>query len=168
MRIDVVGMPASGKSTFAEAVAKKLSIPHIHLDRFWFESGGRQGRYKTSDVETIRARVREKVIEATKADKWVSDGIFLHVQDVIVERADTIIFLNIPLYRRLWNHAKRIFFEPKRHNEVTMRDDIAFFLEIIKRDFTSKPKLLKFISAHQEKVVVLSSKKDIDHYLLKV
>lgn len=40
MRIDVVGLPASGKSTFAEAVSKKLSIPHIHRDQFWFESGG--------------------------------------------------------------------------------------------------------------------------------
>lgn len=165
MRIDVVGMPASGKTTFAEKVAKKLSIPHIHLDRFWFECGGKQGRHKTLNVELVRAVVRKKVIEATESGSWVSDGTFLHVQDILVDKADTIVFLNIPLFQRLWNHFKRTFFEAKRHNEIGIKDDIIFLFEIIRRDFTSKPKLLRFISEHKDKVVILKSKKDINKYL---
>lgn len=165
MRIDIVGPPASGKSTLAMAISKKLSIPHIHLDRFWFEGGGRQGRLTTPNIEQVRASVREKTLEAIKAEAWVSDGTCLHVQDEVVSRADVLIFLDIPLGLRLLNHAKRISFKPRMHREVSAWDDITFFVELIRRTYTSGPKLRNFVSEHKHKVVTLRSNRDIDTYL---
>ncbi len=165
MRIDIVGPPASGKSTLAIAISKKLSIPHIHLDRFWFEGGGRQGRLTTPNIEQVRASVREKTLEAIKAEAWVSDGTYLHVQDEVVNRADVLIFLDIPLGRRLLNHAKRMFFNPRMHKEVSAWDDITFFAELIRRTYTSGPKLRNFINEHRTKLVILRSNRDIDIYL---
>ncbi|MEO6536493.1 MAG: hypothetical protein ABIT47_02285 [Candidatus Paceibacterota bacterium] len=165
MRIDVIGLPASGKSTFAAAVSKKLSIPHIHLDRFWFESGGRQGRHDTPNLEEVRAKVRVKTAEAVQKESWVSDGIYLHVQDLISERADRIIFLDIPLITRLFAHVQRAFFQPKRHAELTLWDEITFFREIIKRNVSSKPKLLKFVAEHNDKMIRLHSRKAMNEYL---
>mgnify|MGYP000659166705 CR=1 FL=1 len=165
MRIDVIGLPASGKSTFAVAISEKLSIPHIHLDRFWFERGGRQSKHNTPNLDEVRAKVRERTAEAVQEESWVSDGIYLHVQDLISERADKIIFLDIPLITRLFAHAQRAFFEPKRHAELNFWDEITFFREIIKRNVSSKPKLLKFVAEHNDMIIRLRSRKEMNEYL---
>jgi adenylate kinase family enzyme len=169
MRIDVIGLPGSGKSTLAAAIAKKLSIPHIELDRFWFGSGGRQGRHDTPNLEEVRTKVRERTAEAVKEESWVSDGVYLHVQDLIADRADVIVFLDIPLLTRLLGHARRSFFvSTRRHTELSLWDDTTFFKEIIKRNFSSRPKLLKFVSGYEDKIVRLRSYRDINEYLWKL
>jgi adenylate kinase family enzyme len=165
MRIDIVGMPASGKSTLATAISKKLSIPHIQIDHFWFECGGKQGRLDTPNIELVKQKVREKVREAISAESWISDGVYLNVQNDIVERADVIIFLSIPLLVRLLNHGRRAFFEPKRHTHLSVWDEITFFREIVRREKKSKPKLLEFIKENEEKVLTLHSRKEIEVYL---
>ena len=165
MRIDIVGLPASGKSTLATAISKKLSIPHIHLDRFWFESGGRQGRHNTPNIEEVKAKVKIRALEAIKVDSWVSDGVYLNAQEEIAARADVIVFLDIPLPAQLLNHARRAFFEPKRHAELGLWDEITFFREIMRRNRKSRPELLRFIEKHKNKVITLRSRKEIDKYL---
>ncbi|MDB5189803.1 MAG: hypothetical protein JWN49_129 [Parcubacteria group bacterium] len=164
MRIDIVGLPASGKSTLAVSISNKFSIKHIHLDEFWFEAGGMQGRRVTPNIEEVHIKVREKVEEALAADSWVSDGTYLHVQDLLAKRADQIVFLDIPLWIRLARHAKRIFFEPKRHAHLTLWDDLTFFRELIRRNFSSGPKLRNFITEHQDKVIILRSNTDVLKY----
>lgn len=164
-RIDIVGLPASGKSTLAAAISKKLSIPHIHLDKFWFESGGKQGRHDTPNIELVKEKVKEKALKAIEGESWVSDGVYLNVQNELVKHADVILFLDIPLFERLWNHYRRAFFEPKRHSNLGFWDEITFFREIIRREKKSKPKLLEFIEKNKEKVISLHSRKEIDSYL---
>lgn len=165
MRIDIVGLPASGKSTLAKKISEKLSIPHIHLDRFWFENGGRQGRHDTPNIDAVKERVKEMAMEAAKAESWVSDGVYMNVQEEIAPLADVIVFLNIPLLERLFNHAHRAFFEPKRHAELSLREEITFFREIIRRERKNKPKLLKFVETHKHKVLILRSQKEAEEYL---
>ncbi|MFZ1075714.1 MAG: hypothetical protein WAN50_05065 [Minisyncoccia bacterium] len=165
MRIDIVGLPAAGKSTLAEAISKKLSIPHIHLDRFWFESGGHISGGSAPTIQQVRARVRDKATEALKAESWVSDGTYLHIQDLIAAQADQIIFLDIPLWRRLVSHGKRMLHPRERHKETSFWDDVLFFGEIIKRTFTKASKLRRFINEHKNKVLILRSHKEIDAYL---
>ena len=165
MRIDIVGLPASGKSTLATNISKRFSITHIHLDRFWLENGGRQGRHDTPNIEEVKEKVKEKAIEALKEKSWVSDGVYMNVQEEIAPLADVIIFLDIPLLARLLNHMHRAFFEPKRHIELGLWDEITFFREIVRRERKSKPKLLKFIEEYKNKVVILRSKKEIQEYL---
>ncbi|MFA6519420.1 MAG: AAA family ATPase [Candidatus Paceibacterota bacterium] len=168
MRISIVGLPASGKSTLARAISEKLSIPHIHLDRFWFEAGGNQMKdgAPIEERDRVRTFVRQKTATAIAADSWVSDGLYTRsVQPEIAKRADVIIFLDIPLWRRLFNHAQRIFNPSERHPELNIRHEIAFFLEIIRRQFRTKPKLMLFINEHKDKVIVLKSSADIRCYL---
>ena len=105
MRISIIGHSSGGKSTLAKRISENLCIPHIHIDRFWFEAGG--AKLKPSDVEGMkkaRAYIKENVENFIKQDSWVSDGWYHKVQPMISERADHIIFLDIPLYRRLLNH----------------------------------------------------------------
>src|SRR5680860_285836 len=103
MRITIVGLPGSRKSILAQKIAEKKHIPHIHIDRFWLESGGGQNSRATLNPEQTHVDVREKVLKAIQMESWVSDGFYSKIQPEIAERADTVIFLDIPLWRRLFN-----------------------------------------------------------------
>lgn len=165
MRISVIGLPGSGKSTLAENISRKFSIPHIHLDRFWFEAGGKTGAKDTPNLEVVRAHVRERALAAIQGESWVSDGLYGVIQNEIADRADTLIFLDISLPRRILNHFARIFDRKKRHAEVTLWQDVKFFSEIIRRTFSNKQKIRTITEKYKHKILILRSRKEIDAYL---
>jgi adenylate kinase family enzyme len=87
-RVSVVGSTGSGKTTFAAALAGRLSVPHIELDAIhWGPS------WSAVDAETFRSRVRE----ATSGEAWVCDGNYSAVRPIVFERADTVAWLDLPL-----------------------------------------------------------------------
>jgi adenylate kinase family enzyme len=87
-RIAVVGTSGSGKTTFATALSRRLGISRIELDALNWGPG-----WTPVDVETFRARVRE----AVAAEAWVSDGNYAAVRPLVLERADTVVWLDLPL-----------------------------------------------------------------------
>jgi adenylate kinase family enzyme len=165
MRITILGLPGSGKSFLAERIAEKKHIPHIHIDRFWLEGGGGHNSRSTPNPEQTHAYVKEKVLEAIQQESWVSDGFYSKIQPDIADRADSILFLDTPLWQRLLNHAKRIMNREKRHMEITFWGDLAFFFEMIRRERTKASKIYDFLALYPAKVVILKSQKDIATYL---
>jgi adenylate kinase family enzyme len=165
MRITIVGLPGSGKSTLARAISEKLGIPHIQLDRFWFEAGGRNGAHDTPNIEAVRKHVDEEARKAIAGESWVSDGFYSRLQPDIAARADVVIYLSVPLTSRILNHLSRTLKRGGRHPEVSFWDDVRFLPEILKRTFRTGPKLRTFIAEHPDKVVVLRSRKEIAEYL---
>lgn len=87
-RISVVGPSGSGKSTVAGAIARRLGVPHLELDSVFHQ----QGWTPLPDAE-FRARVAETV----QQDSWVIDGNYARARDLVVDRADTVVWLRIPL-----------------------------------------------------------------------
>jgi len=168
MRIDIIGPAGSGKSTLAKALSLKLGIPHIQIDRFWFEAGGRQGPHDTPNLEEVRAHIRQSVKKAVEGESWVSDGTYSRVQDLIASRADVVLFLDVPLWTRLLNHTRRAFFESKRHAHLSLWEELKFYKEVVRRTYRGRPKLLKIVEDYKDKVVTLRSLKEIDAYLRKV
>jgi adenylate kinase family enzyme len=166
MKISIVGLPGSGKTWLAEALSKKLGIPHVQIDRFWFESDGLNS-YKggtAEQKERVRMQVREKVLAALEAESWVSDGFYSRLQPEIAARADTVVFLDIPLWRRMSNHAQRIF-TSKRHPELTWQHELTFFIDLLHRQASHKPKMMTLLEQHKSKVVHLRSRQEMDRYL---
>ena len=162
MKITIIGQPCSGKSTLASKISQNFHIPYIQIDRFWFEAGGQKiNPSNKEEMERARRYVREKVEEALKQESWVSDGWYSRVQSLISEQADQIIFLDIPLYKRLANHFKRMN-KPGRHEELTKWDEIKFFYEIVKRTFTRSKRMKKFVSEHSDKVKIIRNYKEMD------
>ena len=69
MRISIIGHAASGKSTLAQKISEKLQIPHLHIDRLWFESGAHKF-LRQNDIKNLdKARGWIK----TKVNEW-ADG----------------------------------------------------------------------------------------------
>lgn len=168
MRISVIGLPGSGKTTLAQTLSGRLSIPHIHLDRLWFTSGGKNTKGNTPNLEQVRADMQARVIEAIKAESWVSDGVYSRLQTEIADRADTLIYLDIPLYRRLLNHAWRLLKPKTRHPEVTRWQDLMFFFDIIRMTRSQTPKIETLIERYTDKLVVLRSRKEIVDFVRRI
>ena len=102
-RVSVVGSSGSGKTTFAAQMTARLGVPHIELDAIWWGPN-----WTHLDAETFAA----KVDVATAADAWVCDGNFSAVRQIVLERADTVVWLDLPLRtclaRMLRRTARRV------------------------------------------------------------
>jgi adenylate kinase family enzyme len=165
MKITIIGHAASGKTTLAKKISQKLNIPHIHLDRFWFEAGGLEvQKGKVDKAQEVQDYIKNKVQEFIHQDNWVSDGFFSKVQPLIVEQAERLIFIDIPLHTRIINHIKRVFFD-ERHPELNRFDEFIFIFEIIKRTIFKDSKFRNFIKQYPEKLIMLKSYKEVDEYL---
>jgi adenylate kinase family enzyme len=97
-RVSVVGTSCSGKTTIARRIADHYQIPHIELDKvFW------QPNWTPLPLDRYRLTV-----EALAAgDAWVIDGNYSKVRDIVWGRATDVVWMNLPLATILWRVIKR-------------------------------------------------------------
>ena len=89
-RIVVTGLAGSGKSTLSLALAAKTSLPVIHLDlHFW----------KPGWVAPLETEWRARQCDVLAGDAWIADGNYHETLDLRLERADTVVFLDMPWWR---------------------------------------------------------------------
>ncbi len=86
-RVSVVGNSGSGKTTLAAQIAAGLGVPHLELDAVFHQPG-----WTELPLEEFRAKVGEVVA----TERWVVDGNYTAVQDLVWARADTVVWLDYP------------------------------------------------------------------------
>jgi adenylate kinase family enzyme len=101
-RISVRGSSGSGKSTVAAELASRLGLTYIELD------GLHHGpNWSEPTAEEFRAIVRQAMDGAP--DGWVVDGNYdSKLGDLVVDEADTIVWLDLPLsvkWPRVWRRT---------------------------------------------------------------
>ena len=95
-RVIVTGLAGSGKSTLSLALAAKTGLPVINLDvHFW----------KPGWVAPSQAEWREKQRGVLAGNAWIAEGNYHETLDLRLERADTVVFLDLPW----WLCAGRAF-----------------------------------------------------------
>jgi len=98
-RILVLGVSAgAGKSTFARKLGQELDIPVIYLDGFYFKSGWK---------ETTPEEFEAKQLHAARGERWIIEGNYSSTLTCREDRADTIIYLELPLALCLYRVVKR-------------------------------------------------------------
>ena len=98
-RIVVAGQ--GGKSTLARAVAADLDLPYIELDAIsWLPN------WIGRPVDEFRELVRKALEE--NPDGWVVDGNYgTDLEGMIVKRAETVIYVNMPWLLMFWRTFRR-------------------------------------------------------------
>lgn len=87
-RIWIVGHTGSGKSTLARVLARRIGLEPTHLDDiFW------QPRWQGLGEPEFRERVRAVV----SRPEWVIDGNYKAVRRLFWDRAELVIWLDLPL-----------------------------------------------------------------------
>ena len=105
-RINVVGTTGAGKTTVARRLSEILCIPHVEIDAlFWGPNWGRA----PADI------LAQRVAEATSPGRWVVDGNYSVVRDLIWPKATGIVWLDYPFpvvfLRLLSRTVRRVFFK---------------------------------------------------------
>jgi adenylate kinase family enzyme len=85
--IVVVGQSGSGKSRFSLLLGRKLGLSVIHADKIFWKPGW---------VDPDNDEYRAEIDGLTSGDAWIFDGIPGRVFDIILPRADVIIWLEQP------------------------------------------------------------------------
>jgi adenylate kinase family enzyme len=69
-------------------MARALSAPHVELDAIYHQPGW---------TELPEEEFRSRVDLATAPDRWVVDGNYSTVHEVIWTKADTVVWFDLPL-----------------------------------------------------------------------
>jgi adenylate kinase family enzyme len=102
-RVAVVGNSGTGKTSLARLLARRLQLPHTELDAIFHQPG-----WGELDEVDFRGRVGALAAEG----RWVIDGNYRPVRELIWKRADTVVWLDLPralvLRRVVWRTARRV------------------------------------------------------------
>ena len=119
-RVVVVGTSCSGKTTFARRLASILGTQHFELDSLYW-----------GPEWTPRLDFRQEVLAAAQQPRWVIDGNYSAVRDIIWRRCTAIVWLDYSFARvfsrALRRTARRIITRARLHsgNRETLRNALC-------------------------------------------
>jgi adenylate kinase family enzyme len=99
-RICIIGCSSSGKSTLANALAKKLEIPVFHLDQYAHIANSNWQRQS----DEILIENHQKIIAQ---DKWIIDGNYSICMSERLDRATSVIWLDPNTISCVWRYLLR-------------------------------------------------------------
>jgi adenylate kinase family enzyme len=105
-----MGASGNGKTTVARTLAERLGVPHVELDALHHGPG-----WTEATAEELQARVQPHL----DAEGWVVDGDYsAKLGDRVLERADTVVWLDQPLPLILWRLWRRTYRRIRRREEL--------------------------------------------------
>lgn len=123
-RIAIIGRSASGKSTLAQLLGRKLNIPVYHLDQLVCIP---RTDWQFRKVELVKIE-HDKLI---KSNTWIIEGNYQKIEmEARLARATFIIWLDISFWRSIFNFYRRFF------RRKSVNSDYAGRLQGAKEHFT--------------------------------
>ncbi|MBM6617172.1 topology modulation protein [Bacillus suaedaesalsae] len=163
-RVMVIGISSGvGKTTFARKLGEKLGYPVTHLDSLY---------WKTGWIESEKGEFEQKQREVVQKDQWIIEGNYNSTFHIRAEHADTIIYLELPLYVCLYRVVSRWFSNigstrPDMPEGCPEKLDWPFIKFIYTTYYPRKQKMAKrFEKFGKDKTIItLKSKQEIAFYL---
>jgi adenylate kinase family enzyme len=157
----LIGPGNAGKSTLAVELGNILGLPVYHLDRiFWLPN------WVAKDRELFINEQKQIVAK----ENWIIEGDFKNSYDIRAERADTIIFLNIPRRLLIPRFFKRVYkYRGRTRPDITEGNIEKVNLEYLKWLYNYDRNIPKeLISKYRDSktVYILDKPKEIEKFLL--
>ena len=165
-RVMIVGQPGAGKSTLARLLGERTGLPVIHIDLIHWKPGW---------VERNREEKTKLCHEVHARDAWIFEGGHSTTWPERLDRCDTLIWLDFPLWLRVWRVFKRTLNE-YGHSRVDLpedcpeRFDLKFYKFIWRTNKSAKQNMRSlFESAPSTKrKIKLSSRSDVSKFLAAI
>lgn len=97
-RVMIVGGPGSGKSTLARLLGERTGLPVHHMDHIHWKPGWQVRSRDDKDRMTHEVHMQ---------DEWIFEGGHSNTYEERLLRADTFIWLDFPVWLRLFRVLKR-------------------------------------------------------------
>ncbi|KIL42210.1 hypothetical protein SD70_01235 [Gordoniibacillus kamchatkensis] len=158
-KVLITGIVASGKTTLAEQLSEKIHVPWYELDSIVYHKT-EAGRYKRTPDEQL-----EVIMDIDKKGTWIFEGTDRESYRCLFEMADTIIFLDTPLWKRRIRILTRFLKQNLGIEKCAYKPDTMMLKMMYKwtrdfernrADFEARLKLFK------NKVIRLSDHKNLD------
>jgi adenylate kinase family enzyme len=166
VRIAVTGPSGSGKTWLSERLARSLGVRHVELDAL------HHGPNWTSCGPDV---LRERVLAATEDDGWVVDGLYqAMLGDLVLERAETFVWLDLPVPVVTWRLVRRTLQRKWRNVELwngnregTLRESFGYVIwPALKRALSNRRDVPEQIARNPHlRVYRLRSDRDVRVFL---
>jgi adenylate kinase family enzyme len=166
-RVSVQGVPGSGKSTVGRAIAARLGLPYVELDALHHGPGWSE----PTAVEFVRV-----VAPLAAQERWVIDGRYHgKLGDLVIARADTVVWLDLPirvwLPRLAWRSVRRLVLREELWNGNREQFRMLFvqpnlFRWAWDKHFADRTFVPQWVGAHQNaRLIRLRSRREVKRFL---
>ncbi|MBL8771444.1 MAG: hypothetical protein JNK30_08690 [Phenylobacterium sp.] len=162
-RILVIGNSGGGKSTLARRLGAKLGLPVIHLDVLFWKPGW---------VESDDAEFEARIAAYQQEDAWIADGNFGGSWRLRMPAADTIVWIDQPVWLCLVRAIRRVFqyrdgSRPDMAEGCREKIDLKFYGFILTYNRKVRPRLERALADHgaHARLVRLRSDREIEAFL---
>jgi adenylate kinase family enzyme len=157
-KILIIGIVASGKTTLAKRLSQKINIPWYELDCIVHHQS-EEGRYKRSPDEQV-----EVIMDIDSRGQWIFEGTDRESYHCLFDMADTIIFLDPPLWKRKLRIFSRFLKQNLGIEKCHYKSDIAMLKMMYKwtNDFEkNRANFEAKLILHKNKLIRLTDSKNL-------
>lgn len=162
-KIAVIGCGGAGKSTFSRSLSEILNIPVYHLDKL---------NWKTGWVPTPKNEWNNIMNNLVSKEEWIIDGNYGGTLDIRLRNADTIIYLNMPMYLCIYRIIKRRFMyhrksRPDMDEGCPEKLDMKFINWVWGYNKKQKPSILDTLKnlSMEKNIFILNSPAEADKFM---
>jgi len=153
-KIFIVGIVASGKTTFARKLSKELNIPYYEGDCIVWKNTN-EGRLKRTPKE------QEKLIgDIDKNGDWIIEGTYRESYKCLLDISNKIIYLDIPIIIRIFRIIRRFIRQKLRIESCHYKSDFDMLKMMFKwtYDFEiNKSEFEENLSNYKDKLILLKN-----------
>jgi adenylate kinase family enzyme len=159
-RIVIIGCPGAGKTTLSLLLAKHLSLPVYHLDKFYWQKNWEH----LTQEEFLKA-----ITPVLSESRWIVDGNYVSTLKYRLQFADAVVFFHFNPYfcllrviGRWWKNRGQVRFD--MGEGCADKLDWPFIRWILRFERVVVPEILKTLSAFDGEVIHLKTMGDLKKY----
>lgn len=161
-KIYILGSVASGKTTLAKKLSQKFDINYYELDSIIFDDTKIINKRRTPEEQ------QSIITKINTQQTWIIEGTYRKTCHIVLDLADTIIWLDPPLFLRKIRILTR-FIKQKLHIEkCNYKSNYSMLKKMYQwtKDFESKrDELNNILKFNGKKLVILKNNNDVKKFI---
>ena len=159
MKILIIGIVASGKTTLAKKLSQELNIKHYQIDSIVHDDKNNKKRTTEEQLQIIK--------KIDKQNDWIIEGTLRKNLDILLEKADKIVYLDIQIKIRKKRIIKRFIKQKLKLEESNYKPTLKMLKMMYNwtNDFEkNKIEFEKRVYKYEDKLIKLKNPKEIRNY----
>jgi adenylate kinase family enzyme len=157
----IIGPCGAGKSTLAFALAERRGLPLFHMDKLAWKPGW---------IDRSSVELSEVLRPIVASERWLIEGNYGSTLPDRLRRADTIVYLDFPIWlcllrllRRIWRYRGRT--RPDMTEGCPERFDFEFLWYVARWNAGPRKRTETALAPYADKIVRLRSPRQANAWL---